>query len=101
MNEKQIEVYRYYKHLYPESILLFHVGHSYVILSDDARQVDKILSNKPSSDLDIYTLSDSEMQAISKIGDHAAIQVIHYRNDIGEYDYPDIERLTREQVDDY
>jgi len=101
MKHKQIEVYNHYKGLYPEAIVLFHVGSNYVALFDDAKKVAESLSDKLIHESVSYEFPDSSISRISIIGELYDIRMIDYRNAAGDYDFPDVGILTKEANEDY
>jgi len=102
MNRKQIEAYRFYRGLYPSALLLFHPGGGYVAMSDDARRAAVILGNDTDIVNGTLTLPDDDFGVISKLGAAGVdVRIINYRNDDGERDYPDVERLKREREEDF
>lgn len=102
MTKKQIEVYSYYKGLSPGALVLFHVGTNYVALSDDAVMVAKVLGNKCVSTEGMATFPASDLSLISMLADaELELKMITYRNDAGELDFPDVERIKQEKDEDY
>lgn len=101
MNKNKIEAYSFYKELHPGAIILFHVGQNYVALFDDAKRIAEFFSKEPTSSMDEYIFPDSEMRLISQIGELGPVEIVDYRNDDREFDYPDIARIKREIDEDY
>lgn len=101
MKRKQIEAYNYYKELYPEAIVLFHVGGNYVALFDDAKKVAESLSDELSPNAVSYEFPDSSISRIVAIGERYEIRMIDYRNAAGDYDFPDVGLITNEANEDY
>ncbi len=102
MNKKQIEAYNYYKSLSPGALVLFQIGTNYVALSDDAVKVAQVLGNKCDSIEDMAAFSVSDVSLISELADLGMeLKMVAYRNDAGELDYPDVERLKQEEKEDY
>lgn len=102
MNKKQIEAYSYYKGLSPGALILFKIGENYVALSDDAATVAKVLGNECDSTEDTAMFPASNVSLISKLANTGVeLKMITYRNDAGELDYPDVERLKKEEKEDY
>lgn len=101
MKTKQIEAYDFYKKLYPSAVILFHVGSHYVALQQDAESIAKTLSiNIDCSDNSI-SISDDDLRPLSRIGDYHEVKIISYRGRDGNYDYPDVNQLKREQDEDF
>lgn len=102
MNKKQIEAYNYYKSLSPGALVLFQIGTNYVALSDDAVKVAQVLGNKCDSTEDMAVFLASDVSLISELADSGnELKMVTYRNDAGELDYPDVERLKQEEKEDY
>lgn len=102
MNKKQIEAYNYYKSLSPGALVLFQIGTNYVALLDDAVKVAQVLGNKCDSTEDIAEFPVSDVSIISRLADTGLeLKMVAYRNDAGELDYPDVERLKQEEKEDY
>lgn len=102
MNKKQIEAYNYYKSLSPGALVLFQIGTNYVALSDDAVKVAQVLGNKCDSTEDMAVFPASDVSLISELADSGKeLKMVTYRNDAGELDYPDVERLKQEEKEDY
>lgn len=102
MNKKQIEAYNYYKSLSPGALVLFQIGTNYVALSDDAVKVAQVLGNKCDSIEDMAVFPTSDVSLISELADSGMeLKMVTYRNDAGELDYPDVERLKQEEKEDY
>lgn len=102
MNKKQIEAYNYYKSLSPGAIVLFQIGTNYVALSDDAAKVAQALGNKYNSTEEMAVFPVSDISLISELADSGMeLKMVTYRNDAGELDYPDVERLKQEEMEDY
>lgn len=102
MNKKQIEAYNYYKGLSPGALILFHIGAEYVALSEDADIVARTLGTGCNSSEGVASFPASDMSLFSKLADCGKeLKTIAYRNDDGELDYPDIDRLKRETEEDY
>lgn len=102
MNKKQIEAYNYYKSLSPGALVLFQIGTNYVALSDDAVKVAQVLGNKCDSIEDMAVFPTSDVSLISELADSGMeLKMMAYRNDAGELDYPDVERLKQEEKEDY
>lgn len=102
MNKKQIEAYSYYKGLSPGAIVLFQIGTNYVALSDDAAKVAQVLGNKCDSTEDMAAFPVSNVALISKLADTGVeLKMVTYRNDAGELDFPNVERLKQEEKEDY
>lgn len=102
MNKKQIEAYNYYKSLSPGALVLFQIGTNYVALSDDAVKVAQVLGNKCDSIEDMAVFPTSDVPLISELADSGMeLKMVAYRNDAGELDYPDVERLKQEEKEDY
>lgn len=102
MNKKQIEAYNYYKSLSPGALVLFQIGTNYVALSDDAVKVAQVLCNKCDSIEDMAVFPTSDVSLISELADSGMeLKMVAYRNDAGELDYPDVERLKQEEKEDY
>lgn len=102
MNKKQIEAYNYYKSLSPGELVLFQIGTNYVALSDDAVKVAQVLGNKCDSIEDMAVFPTSDVSLISELADSGMeLKMVAYRNDAGELDYPDVERLKQEEKEDY
>lgn len=102
MNKKQIEAYNYYKSLSPGALVLFQIGTNYVALSDDAVKVAQVLGNKCDSIEDMAVFPTSDVSLISELADSGMeLKMVAYRNDVGELDYPDVERLKQEEKEDY
>ena len=102
MNKKQIEAYNYYKSLSPGALVLFQIGTNYVALLDDAAKVAQVLGNKCDSTENIAEFPVSDVSIISRLSDTGVeLKMVTYRNDAGELDYPDVERLKQEEKEDY
>jgi DNA mismatch repair ATPase MutS len=102
MNKKQIEAYNYYKSLSPGALVLFQIGTNYVALSDDAAKVAQALGNKCDSTEEMSVFPASDVSLISELADSGKeLKIVTYRNDAGELDYPDVERLKQEEKEDY
>lgn len=102
MNKKQIEAYSYYKSLSPGAIVLFQIGTNYVALLDDAAKVAQVLGNECDLAEDIVEFPVSDVSLISRLADTGVeLKMVAYRNDAGELDYPDVERLKQEEKEDY
>lgn len=101
MNKKQIEAYKYYHGLYPSALLLFHPGGGYVAMLDDARRAAEILGGQFCVVDDMLAIPDDDISLLSKLGDSTEFRIIDYRNDRGEHDFPDVERIKQEQEADY
>lgn len=102
MNKKQIEAYNYYKSLSPGAMVLFQIGTNYVALSDDAAKVAQALGNKCNSTEEMAVFPVSDASLISELADSGMeLKMVTYRNDAGELDYPDVERLKQEEMEDY
>lgn len=102
MNKKQIEAYNYYKSLSPGALVLFQIGTNYVALSDDAVKVAQVLGNKCDSIEDMAVFPTSDVSLISELADSGMeLKMVAYRNNAGELDYPDVERLKQEEKEDY
>lgn len=102
MNKNQIEAHNYYKSLSPGALVLFQIGTNYVALSDDAVKVAQVLGNKCDSTEDMAVFPASDVSLISELADSGKeLKMVTYRNDAGELDYPDVERLKQEENEDY
>lgn len=101
MDKKQIEVYSYYKELYSEAIVLYRIGSNYVVLGDDAAMVANSLALTTDRVLGVFKFSCDDLITLDKLGDSFQLKMIVYRNDGGELDYPDIQRLKQERDEDY
>lgn len=102
MNRKQIEAYKYYHGLYPSALLLFHPGGGYVAMFDDARRAAEILGEQFKAVDDMLTLPDDDISVILRLGDSGVeLRIIDYRNDRGERDFPDVERIKQDEIEDY
>lgn len=102
MNKKQIEAYNYYKSLSPGALVLFQIGTNYVALSDDAVKVAQVLGNKCDLTEDMAVFPTSDVSIISELANsYMELKMVTYRNDAGELDYPDVERLKQEEKEDY
>lgn len=100
MNAKQIEVYTYFKKLYPGAVILFHVNNEYISLYGDAKLIAQSLSLTV-NESGTLSIMDDDLQSISTISDDYEIKMISYRNDEGKYDFPDIYRLQKEKDEDF
>lgn len=101
MDKKQIEVYSYYKKLYPEAIVLYRIGSNCVVLGDDATMVTNLLALTTDKVLGVFKFPYDDLITLDKLGDSFQLKTIVYRNDDGELDYPDIQRLKQEKDEDY
>lgn len=101
MNERQVEVYRYYKNLYPMEMMLYRIGESYVILGEDACKAKTTLKLPGNISCDVFEFHHSNLDAISELSGIFYIKIIEYRNDSGEFDLPDVNRLEEEKHCDY
>lgn len=101
MKPKQIEVYRYYKQLYPEAIVLFHIGTNHVSIFEDAVAVAKTLIGNADGVTDKFEFPYGDTDSIMTLGESFQIHMVDYRNDDGVFDFPDIQRLQREKDEDY
>lgn len=101
MDKKQIEAYSYYKGLYPEAIVLYRIGSNYVILGDDATMVTNSLALTTDRTPGVFKFPYDDSATLDKLGDVFQLKMIVYRNDDGELDYPDIQRLKQEEDEDY
>ena len=101
MERKQIEAYDFYKNEYPGTLLFFHVKDRYVVLSDDSSRVAKLLDQNVGESSEL-SFKDDDMSIFKTLGDFdIQIRLIDYRNDNGEFDYPDIKLIKKEKQDDY
>lgn len=101
MDKKQIEVYNYFKQLYPAAIVLYHIGGNYVVIGDDAIKVAEVLTGSADNVSDGFEFPYDDVDTIKRLGDAFQLEMIDYRNDDGELDFPDIKRLIKEKYDDY
>lgn len=102
MNKKQIEAYSYYKGLSPGALVLFRIGENYVALSDDAAKVSQVLGDKCVLTDGMAMFPVSDVALVSQLADTGVeLKMVTYRNDAGELDFPDIERLKQEEKEDY
>ena len=100
MEKKQIEVYTFYKKLYPGFVLFFHVKDQYVSLFDDAGSVVKVLGGCCTHNFVAYP--DTDMEFLSILGEAGIkVKIVEFRNDKNELDLPDIEILQNEKAADY
>lgn len=100
MDKRQTEVYEYYKMLYPGYLVLYHVGEFYIALGDDATRVAGAFDRDEPITEECWIPYDS-VDIISRLGNISRLKMIDYRNEDGEYDFPDIERLKQEESEDY
>lgn len=101
MDKKQIEAYSYYKELYPEAIVLYRIGNNYVVLGDDAAMVTNSLALTTDRTPGVSKFPYDDLATLDKLGDTFQLKMVAYRNDDGELDYPDIQRLKQEEDEDY
>lgn len=86
MYAKQIEAYCCYHKQYPDAIILFHLEGRYVAIFNDERT---------------ETFPDDDIARLSALGDDYKLQIIEYRNDNGELDFPDIQQIQADIEKDY
>lgn len=101
MEKKQIEVCDYYKQLYPEAIVLYHVGDNYVALGIDSNKIARVINQTSDEDWETFVFPCNDQSIIEKLGGSFQIKIIDYRNDDGEFDFPDIQRLKQEEFEDF
>lgn len=101
MDKRQIEVYSYYRRLYPGVIVLYHIADNYVALGDDAVAVAQTLVGTAAGVSEEFGFPVDDVGLIGRLGDVFQLKMIDYRNDDGDFDYPDIQRLKQEKYEDY
>lgn len=101
MNKRQIEAYDHFRRLYPGVIVLYHIADNYVALGEDADAVAQSLVGTAAGVWDEFGFPVDDVGFISKLGDCFQLKIIDYRNDDGDFDYPDIQRLKQEKYEDY
>lgn len=102
---KIVAAYNYYKALYGDAVIMFRVKDFYQMFLRDALWAAPLLQLNLASESQIATL----IFPCERYMDYVAIlsacgkevHAIHYRNDAGEFDIPDVERLHQERASDY
>lgn len=96
----------YYHQKYPDHIILYRIRDCYTAFMKDAQQL-AILCKTPlkftEEEIPTFTIPSQDYLDLSCFVSHFGLKVkaIMYRNDAGEYDIPDIERLKMEEDMDY
>lgn len=86
MNTRQIDAYRYYKQQYPDALILFHIIGQYLAIFNDGHT---------------EAFPDDDIDKLSDLGDTYELRIIEYRNDAGEFDFPDIKQIETDKERDY
>jgi DNA mismatch repair ATPase MutS len=102
------EVYNFYKELHQE-ILIFRVEKQYETYFEDAEKISTFcqrpLQKKVDGDVFIPCVTlpvEGILDFVSVLSDMwLECRIISYRNDLGEYDLPDVSKLEREEKSDY
>jgi hypothetical protein len=101
MNAKQIEVHKYYKAMYPKTLILYQLPNNYAVLGADVEMVSKLISTIRVSESGVGLLPD-DVSVLSELGSAGAeVQLIAYRNRDGILDFPDAKLLKAEKEMDY
>lgn len=101
MNVKQIEVHDYYKALHPKALILYHIPGQYMVLGNDVDRALKSLSTIRVLESGVGVMPDG-LSVLSLFGKGGTeICIIDCRNENGELDLPDIERIKAEKEMDY
>ena len=86
MNTKQIDAYHYYKQQNQNALILFHINEQYMaIFNDEHTEV----------------FPDDDICKLSELGNAYELHIIEYRNDAGEFDFPDINQIQADMEQDY
>ncbi len=101
MDARQIEVHSYYKDMYPNALVLYRLSGRYMVLGQDVETAQKSIPEIQIVDSGVGLLPD-HISVLSTLGvDGAEIRTIQYRNDAGELDLPDVNRIKAEKDMDY
>lgn len=99
------EVYDFYKKLYAEERILFHVNSNYVAICDDSHIVADVLKIPidKSERIDLCRFSDVLLEdAISKLVQASVpIRIIEYRGISGQFEFPKVKQILQDMADDY
>lgn len=101
MNTKQIEVHKYYKSMHPEALILYHMPGQYILLGEDVERASKSISSITIDESGVATIPEDPLILSLLSEDGTEVQMISYRNDKGELDFPDVRRLKSEKEMDY
>jgi DNA mismatch repair ATPase MutS len=110
MNEsKIIAAYCYYKGKYGSTVIMFRIGNEYQMFLNDARKVFYALNTSVqlvSSNTGGITCVKLPADNILDYLDELSMcgiesKLISYRNDSGNFDFPDVFRLYCEENEDY
>lgn len=101
MNTKQIEVHDYFKAMYPEALILYHLPGQYMVLGDDVSRAQKSIVNIQITESGVAVMPD-DIRLLSALStDDFEIHIVQYKNDNGTLDLPDTHRLKEEKDMDY
>lgn len=103
MDSKNIEAYNYYKQQYPGTVIFFRVGNNYEAYQEDAKIVSPIIGEEPGSNMNKISFpTDKVYDFIALLANHnITTKLISYRNENGDFDVPDIEKIKYDQEIDY
>jgi DNA mismatch repair ATPase MutS len=105
-NNAKIRAYCYYKEQYPQPVIFFRVGNDYEAYLEDAVTVSKMVSGIKLEQTKLgniikFSISQ-EFDYISSLASYGiTIKTINQRNQIGNFDVPDVDLIINDKEIDY
>lgn len=107
MSKKASEAYSYYKKLMHDTVAMFRLEDCYMVLSDDAVRVANCITelHLDGTECQMACLKLPIDNILDYVGElslfNIKVRLIEYRNDDGNYDFPDVGRFEEEKSLDY
>lgn len=107
MNKKANEAYCYYKQQMPDTVCLFRLENAYVAIGDDAVQVANHISGVSLEEFENHMMSlklpvDDILGIVGQLASNGVkAKTIQSRNNLGEFDFPDVKTMEEEKNFDY